>query len=138
MQLELRIEQDLKTAMLARDERTVSVLRMIKSSLLYSKVASGSRDQEMPDSTVEDILSKEVKKRLESAELFDKGGNSDKAEAERNEAKIIQKYLPAQMSDDEIVHIVDEVIKDMSATDPSKMGQVIGAVKQRTGAGWFL
>jgi uncharacterized protein YqeY len=135
MQLELRIEQDLKTAMLARDERTVGVLRMLKSSLLYSKVASGDRDQPLPDKTVEDILSREVKKRQESAELYDQGGRPEKAETERAEVAIIQKYLPEQLSQDELQAIIDEVVKDLSATDPSKMGQVIGAVKQRTGAG---
>jgi uncharacterized protein YqeY len=134
MQLELRIEQDLKTAMLARDEQTVSVLRMVKTSLQYSKVASGSRDQELPDAAVEDILTKEVKKRQESAGMYEKGGSADKANAERAEVAIIQRYLPKQLSEDELTGIIDETIKDLVATDVSRMGQVIGAVKQRVGA----
>jgi uncharacterized protein YqeY len=134
MQLELRIEQDLKTAMLARDEQTVSVLRMVKTSLQYSKVASGSRDQELPDAAVEDILTKEVKKRQESAAMYEKGGSADKANAERAEVAIIQRYLPKQLSEDELTGIIDETIKDLAATDVSRMGQVIGAVKQRVGA----
>jgi uncharacterized protein YqeY len=134
MQLELRIEQDLKTAMLARDEQTVSVLRMVKTSLQYSKVASGSRDQELPDAAVEDILTKEVKKRQESAAMYEKGGSADKANAERAEVAIIQRYLPKQLSEDELTGIIDETIKDLVATDVSRMGQVIGAVKQRVGA----
>ena len=60
------------------------------------------------------------------------GGNQEKADAELTEKKVIEGYLPAQMSDEELKVVVDAVVTEMGATDPSKMGQVIGAVKQKT------
>jgi uncharacterized protein YqeY len=66
--------------------------------------------------------------------MYEKGGSADKANAERAEVAIIQRYLPKQLSEDELTGIIDETIKDLAATDVSRMGQVIGAVKQRVGA----
>lgn len=133
MTLEDRLQADLKTAQLARDEQTVSVLRMVKSTLLYAKVAAGTRDEEMPDSAVEELLAKEAKKRQESADLFKQGGNATKAEAELQEKAIIEKYLPTQLGEDEIIKMIDTAISEIGATTPAQMGQVIGAVKAKAG-----
>jgi uncharacterized protein YqeY len=134
MSLEATLNEDLKAAMLAKDERTVSTLRLLKSSLLYAKVADGSREQDMNDDAVIAILSKEAKKRQESADLYIKGGNQAKADDELAEKAIIDKYLPAQLSEAEISALVDEIIGALPEKDPAKMGQVIGQVKQKTGA----
>jgi uncharacterized protein YqeY len=134
MALEVTLEQDLKQAMLAREEQTTSVLRMLKSSLLYAKVAAGSRDKPLDDTVVQDIFAKEAKKRQESADLYRQGGNEEKAEAELHEKAIIERYLPAQLSEAELVPIIDGVIADTGASGPAQMGQVIGAVKKQTGA----
>lgn len=134
MTLEDTLQNDLKQAMLARDEQTVSVLRMLKSTLLYAKVAKGGRDQVMDDASVQDILAKEAKKRQESADLFERGGNSEKAAIERAEKAIIERYLPKQLSEAEIVALIDQVIGELGASDASQMGQVIGRVKQLAGA----
>jgi uncharacterized protein YqeY len=107
---------------------------MIKSVLLNAKVADGSRDREMADDQVIAILSKEAKKRQESADMYAKGGNAEKAEAELAEKAVIEAYLPAQLSEEELGVMVDEAIAAMGATDASKMGQIIGAVKQKAGA----
>jgi uncharacterized protein YqeY len=134
MSLETTINQDLKTAMLAKDEHTVSTLRLLKSTLLYAKVAAGTRDSEMSDDDVITILAKEAKKRQESADLYMQGGNSEKAAAELAEKVVIERYLPAQLSEDEVRAIVDEVVAELGVSEPSQMGQVIGRVKQKTGA----
>jgi uncharacterized protein YqeY len=134
MSLETTINQDLKTAMLAKDEHTVSTLRLLKSTLLYAKVAAGTRDSEMSDDDVITILAKEAKKRQESADLYMQGGNSEKAAAELAEKVVIERYLPAQLSEDEVRAIVDEVVAELGVSESSQMGQVIGRVKQKTGA----
>lgn len=133
MSLETTLNQDLKTAMLAKDEQTVSTLRLVKSALLYTKVASGERDTEMSDDAVMAILGKEAKKRQESADLFTRGGNAGKAQAELAEKAIIERYLPARLDEEEIAAIVDEVLATVGVADQSKMGQVIGMVKQKAG-----
>lgn len=134
MTLKQQIDADLKTAMLAGDKVLATTLRGIKSAILYAEVAAGSRDTGLDDPSIIALLQKEAKKRQESAELYRQGGNSTQAEAERAEKTVIEKYLPAQMSDDELRAIVQEVIADLNVEGAQAMGQVIGGVKQRVGA----
>lgn len=132
--LEQRIEQDLKAALLAGDKQQVMTLRGIKSVLLYAKVANGKRDNGLSDEEVQALLSKEVKKRQESAGLYMQGGSPERAEAELFEKAIIERYLPARLSDDELAEIVEGVIKDTGAAGLADMGKVIGAVRGKVGA----
>lgn len=135
MSLEDRIGQDLKAAMLEGQQQRVMTLRGLKSGLLYAKVAAKkARDEALPDDEVIALLARESKKRQESADLYHQGGSEDKADAELQEKAIIDAYLPARLSDDELAQIVDEIIDDMGVTDTSQMGQVIGKVKQKVGA----
>jgi uncharacterized protein YqeY len=134
MSLEATLDQDLKAALLSHDAPTVSTLRMLKSALLYAKVAAGSKGSELDDDTVISIFSKEAKKRQESADLFARGGNRAKADAELAEKATIEKYLPAQLSEDEVKTLVDEVVSALPDADPSKMGQIIGQVRAKAGA----
>ncbi len=129
-----QIEVDLKTAMLAGDKVLVTTLRGLKSAILYVEVADGAREQGLSDDKVITVLQKEAKKRQESADLYAQGGNLEKHDAELTEKKVIEKYLPQQISEAEISGIVDEVITATSASGMQAMGQVIGAVKQKTGA----
>lgn len=130
--LKARIDQDLKTALLAGDKVLATTLRGLKSVILYAEVAEGSREQGLGDDAIIVLLSKEAKKRQESADLYSQGGNEEKAAAELSEKKVIESYLPTQLSDEELSSIVDETIKALGADGPSAMGQVIGAVKQKT------
>lgn len=134
MDLENRINQDLKAALLGGDKVTVETLRGLKAALLSVKVEQGKRDSGLTDDEVITILSKEAKKRQESADLFKQGGNQEKAAAELIEKALIETYLPAQLSEDEIVKLVDEAITATAASGPQAMGQVIGAVKAKAGA----
>jgi uncharacterized protein YqeY len=134
MSLEATLEQDLKAALIAKDERTVSTLRMVKSTLLNLKVSNGTRYSELTDEAIIGVLQKEAKKRQESADLFTQGGNETKAQDELAEKQIIEKYLPTQMSEEEIAIIAQEIIDSLDEKNMSKMGQVIGQVKQKTGA----
>jgi len=135
MSLEDRLSQDLKAAMLAGQQQRVMTLRGLKSSLLYAKVANkSSRDESMPDEAVIALLAREAKKRQESANLYQQGGSQDKAEAELQEKAIIDAYLPAQLTDEELATLIDAAIAEVGATSVAQMGQVIGKVKQEAGA----
>ena len=126
--LEQQIEQDIKTALLAGDKQRALTLRGLKSAMLNVKVANGTRDTAMADADVIQILSKESKKRQESAELYVQGGAQEKADAELSEKALIDTYLPKKLSEVEVAAIVDEVI----ASGVSGMGPIIGQVKQQT------
>lgn len=133
--LEQQIEQDLKTALLAGDSRRVMTLRGLKSALLYAKVAAGKRESGLTDDEVVALLSKEAKKRQESADFYVQGGSQERADAELAEKVIIEAYLPAQLSDDELMVIVDDVIAASGATGAQQMGLVIGQVRAKAGPG---
>lgn len=131
--LEERIEQDIKTALLARDSQRVSVLRGLKAALLNVKVATGKRETGLEDAEVVSVLAKEAKKRQESADLYKQGGDQVRHDAELAEKVIIDEYLPQPLSDKEVTDIIDQVIADTGATGPQAIGQVIGQVKAKAG-----
>ncbi|HMH30920.1 MAG TPA: GatB/YqeY domain-containing protein [Methylomirabilota bacterium] len=131
--LEQQLEDDIKAAMLARDSQKVTILRGLKSALLNVKVATGKRDSGLTDDEVLPVLAKEAKKRQESADLYVQGGSQDKADAELAEKAIIETYLPAKLSEEEIIKLIDGVIADTGAAGPQAMGQVIGQVKAKAG-----
>jgi uncharacterized protein len=132
--LKQRIDQDLKVALLEGNKVLVTTLRGIKSVILYAEVAKGVRDEGLPDDEIIPLLAKEVKKRQESADLYKQGGSMERAEAELEEKKVIEQYLPRQLSDEDLAKVVDDVIARTEATGPAAMGQVIGGVKQQVGA----
>lgn len=132
--LKQHIEQDLKNAMLGGDKQRVSTLRVVKSAILYAEVAKGKRATGLNDAEIIDILSKEAKKRQETAELYQKAGESDRAATELAEKAIIELYLPEQLSDAELERIVQEAIHSTHAESAQQMGQVIGEVKKQVGA----
>ncbi|MGZ6005657.1 MAG: GatB/YqeY domain-containing protein [Candidatus Saccharimonadales bacterium] len=134
MALKQQLDADIKQAMLGGDRTLTETLRGLKSAILYAEVAKGKRETGLEDSEIIDVLSKESKKRQESADLYKQGGNEEKAQAELAEKEIIQKYLPEQLSEDDIKKLVDEVIASQGEVNPQMMGQIIGQVKQKAGA----
>lgn len=129
--LQERIVQDLKTALLAGDAEKVSVLRSIKSAITYAEVARGVKGGSgLSEPDIIEVLSRESKKRLESASLFNRGGATDRAEKELREKAIIDEYLPAALSDHEINKLVDRVINELGELTSQNMGPVIARVKQ--------
>jgi uncharacterized protein YqeY len=131
--LKQRIEQDLKIALLGGDKQRVSTLRILKSVILYAEVAKGSRDVGLSDPEIIDLLVKEAKKRQDTADLYQKAGEDERAAVELAEKAIIDIYLPAQLSDEELEHIVKEAIMRIGAKSVQQMGQVIGEVKKQVG-----
>lgn len=130
--LETRLEQDIKTAMLARDSTLVTTLRTLKGVLLNAKVATGKRETGLADSEVVALFSKEAKKRQESADLYMQGSSPERADAELAEKAVIETYLPPQLSEAEVIQIVETAISELGAQGPSAMGQVITQVKSQT------
>lgn len=125
-----QLDQDLKAALLSGDKDRAMTLRGLKSVILYAEVAEGKREEGLTDEQILSLFSKEAKKRQESADLFAKGGNVESATKELAEKKLIEGYLPAQMSDNELRAIVDGVIGGIEQPTPQMMGQIIGQVKQ--------
>lgn len=130
--LEERLEQDIKTALLAGDALKADTLRGLKSALLYAKVAKGKKESGLSEAEEIAVLSSEAKKRTESAELYVQGGSQERADKELKEKAIIETYLPKQLSEAELVAIVDKTISDLGVSNMSGMGQVIGRIKEVT------
>lgn len=119
--------------MLAGDKTLVTTLRGLKSAILYAEVAAGKKDSGISDDEIIALFGKEAKKRTESAELYKQGGNQVKADAELTEKAVIEKYLPAQISDDELRLIVDTVEQKLGGITKEQMGVAIGLVKATAG-----
>jgi len=115
-----RVQQDTREAMKAGDRSRVGALRMIASAL-QQEAKEGKGDEVA-------VLRRERKRRLEAATAFREGGGDDRAAAEEAEADLIDGYLPAELSDDELAMIVDAAISESGASEPKDMGKVMGAV----------
>ena len=133
MSIKETINSDLKKAMLAGDKPLVMTLRGLKSAILYAEVAAGNRDAGLSDTEVVALFSKEAKKRQESADLYQQGGNTEKANAELAEKRVIETYLPVQLSDDALRGVVSEVLRAMGGVTKETMGRVIAEVKIQAG-----
>ena len=130
--LKQQIQDDLKKAMFAKDENKLSTIRMLKSAIQYYEIQKGGAGYEATDEDVIDVIGKEVKKRKESTELYEKGGRMESAEKEREEAKILESYLPQQLSENEIAQLVDDAISQTGATSIQDMGKVMGILMPST------
>ena len=126
------INNALKDAMKAREERRVSTLRLINAALKNADIeARGAGKEALGDAEVLPVLQKMIKQRQESAELYDKGGRPELAAQEREEIAIIRTYLPKQMSEDEIGEVVAALVKETGASAMKDMGRVMAALKER-------
>lgn len=132
MNIKQQLDAHLKQAMLAGDKTLATTLRGLKSSILYAEVAEGKRDEGLSDQEIIPLLQKEAKKRQESAELYLKGNREEKAALEQAERQVIEKYLPAQLTDEELVAIIDVTISSAGMTSVQDMGKAIGLVKTKT------
>ena len=121
-----QIQTDLTTAMKARDELTVSVLRMAVAAIKEAKV-SGSEVRELSDDEVVALLAKEAKRREESAAAFTEGGRPERAEREIAERDVLARYLPAPMTEAELAALVDEALVEGGFDSPAQMGQAMKA-----------
>lgn len=115
-------------SMKARDELRTGTLRMVLTAITNEEVA-GKASRELSDDEVLKVVAREAKKRREAAEAFDTGNRPELAAKERAEGVILDEYLPAQLSDDELVAIVTAAVESTGASGPQEMGQVMKVVQ---------
>lgn len=127
MSLKQQLTEDMKTAMKARDMKTLGSIRFFLSELKNFEIDNGEQD----DAGIQKLIAKQIKQMNDAIEEYKKGDRMDLVEEEVEKIKVIEKYLPAQLSDEELRSVVEEVIAGMG--DNPVMGPVIGAVKSKVG-----
>ncbi len=131
-----QINQDLKQAMLNKEAELTSVLRMLISAIRNKEITLRKDGKaELSDEQVLEVISSEVKKRRDSIEAYISGGRQELADKENAEIKILEKYLPEQMSDEELEKVVKEVIAGGDENFGKVMGQVMAKVKGKADGG---
>lgn len=132
MSIREQMDADLKTAMKARDTETRDVLRYAISAMKYQEIetkADLSEDEQLK------VLRQQIKQRQDSIEQFTTGGREDLVEKEQIQLSILEKYLPQQMSDEDLAKLVADGIAEVGAEGPKDMGKVMGLLKQKAGDG---
>jgi uncharacterized protein len=125
------IMRDTKEAMKARDRPRVEALRMLTAALKNGDIAKGTP---LTEDEEQEILRRQLKQREEAAEAYRKAGREDQAHAEEAETEIVRQYLPAPLSDEEVIVIVDETIRETGASSMKDMGKVMGRATTRAGS----
>ena len=128
MSLKTQLTDDMKTAMKAGDKERLGVIRLINAAIKQKEV---DERIELDDAQVLAVLDKMVKQRRDSVSQYDAAGREDLAGVERAEIAVIEHYLPAKMSEAEIVDVVDGAIRDSGAAGPADMGKLMGALKPK-------
>lgn len=129
MSLQDRLAQEIKTAMLAKDASRLSALRMLKSALGYLQIER--KTENLSDADFVALVQKEVKKRRDSVEQFEKGGRPELAANEQQEIAVLETFLPQRLTAEELEKLVRATIQELSATGKKDMGPVIKAVQAK-------
>lgn len=129
MGLKSKIEEGIKKAMLARDQDSLRALRGIKSMILLAETEKGAKEELTEDAEIK-LLSKAAKQRRDSAEIFGKENRTDLQENELKELAIIEAFLPKQLSDDELVAFLKEIIEKVGAKSAAEIGKVMGVASK--------
>ncbi len=120
-----QVQADVRTAMKARERERAAALRMVVDSL--------QQDAKLGDGDEVAVLQRERKKRLEAAEAYSEADRAEQAKAERFEAELIEAYLPAQLSDEELTELVEAALTETGASEQKQMGQVMSALMPKVG-----
>jgi uncharacterized protein YqeY len=133
MSLEQKIMTEMKEAMKAKDEAVLRSLRAIKAEIIKAKTEPGAGG-EIDEATEQKFLQKMMKQRRDSLDIFEKQGRADLAQKEKEEMEVIERFLPKQLSTDEIRVALSQIIAETGAATPADMGKVMGiASKQLAG-----
>jgi len=130
MSLEQKIMAELKTAMLAKDEKALRSLRAIKAAILLAKTSEGAGGDLKEEDEIK-LLQKLVKQRKDSLEIFQQQNRADLAQKEQEEIEVIEKFLPKQLSSEELKAIISTIITETGASSPADMGKVMGAATKQ-------
>lgn len=128
-----RIAEDMKTAMKARDAVALNVVRALKSALKYAAIEKLGAEGVLEEADAIPVIRKEIKKRQDSVASYESASRQDLADHEKAEIAVLEKYLPAAMSGEEIVKLVESVIAELGATSKKDMGAVMKALQERSG-----
>lgn len=131
MTLAQRLVEDMKTAMKAKDSVTLNVVRGLKSALKYAAIEKFGADGELDDAEAIAVIRRELKKRQDSIASYEAASRADLADVEKAEAAVLEKYLPAAMSADDLAALVDAVIAELGATSKKEMGAVMKLLQER-------
>ncbi len=131
MTLAQRLVEDMKTAMKAKDSVTLNVVRGLKSALKYAAIEKFGAEGELDDAEAIVVIRRELKKRQDSIASYEAASRADLAEVEKAEAAVLEKYLPAAMSADDLAALVDAVISELGATSKKEMGAVMKLLQER-------
>ena len=121
---------ELKTAMLAKDEKALRSLRAVKAAILLAKTSEGANGELKEEDEIK-LLQKLVKQRKDSLEIFTQQNRGDLAQKEKEEIEVIEKFLPKQMSADELKTELKQIIAELGASTPADMGKVMGAASKK-------
>jgi uncharacterized protein len=130
MNLEQKIMGELKTAMLAKDEKALRSLRAVKAAILLAKTSEGANG-ELKEEDEMKLLQKLVKQRKDSLEIFTQQNREDLAQKEKEEIEVIEKFLPKQMSADELKTELKQIIAEVGASTPADIGKVMGTASKK-------
>lgn len=131
MTIHQRILEDMKTAMKAKDTVALNVVRNLKSAMKYAAIEKLGADGELGETDAIGVIRKEIKKRQDSVASYEQANRQDLADNEKAEIAVLEKYLPAAMSEAEIVALVEAVIAELGATSKKEMGAVMKALGER-------
>jgi len=129
MTLQERLAQEIKAAMLAKDAARLGTLRLLKSAVGYAEIER--KTDKLSDADFVAVVQKEVKKRRDSIEQFEKGGRVELAEKERSEILVLESFLPKPLSSEELEQLIKATIQELGATGKKEMGPVIKAVQSK-------
>ncbi len=130
MSLEQQVMADLKTAMLAKDEKGLRGLRAIKAAIILAKTSEGAGGEIKPEEETR-LLQKLIKQRKDSLEIYEQQNRADLAQKEKEEIEVIEKFLPKQMSAEELKAALQKIIAETGASSPADMGKVMGAATKQ-------
>jgi len=130
MNLEQKIMGELKTAMLAKDEKALRSLRAVKAAILLAKTSEGANGELKEEDEIK-LLQKLVKQRKDSLEIFTQQNREDLAQKEKEEIEVIEKFLPKQLSAEELKTELKQIIAEVGASSPADMGKVMGAASKK-------
>lgn len=130
--LQDRIPQDLKEAMKAKDSLRLTVIRALKTALTNAAIEKGGLGTELDDAEVISIIRKQLKQRQDSFQQFTDAGRHELADKEKAEMGVLESYLPAAMTTEEVVALVEAVIAETGASTKADMGKVMGLLQKRS------
>ena len=123
-----RILEDLKNAMKAQDKKTLSVIRMVKGAMQMEEL---NKKAELTDDEAIAVIAKQIKTRKESIVEYEKGNRADLIEATQEEIEILNKYMPEQLSEEEINKVIDEIFEEVKPSSIKDMGKVMGLANSK-------